>query len=56
MAASKIPKKTDHIEMLELAEFETATATNAPTIITDEIALVTDIKVVCNAGVTLQTT
>jgi hypothetical protein len=56
IAASKIPKNPDHIEMLELAEFETATATNAPTIITDEIALVTDIKGVCNAGVTLQTT
>jgi hypothetical protein len=28
----------------------------APTIITDEIALVTDIKGVCNEGVTLQTT
>ena len=31
-------------------------ATIAPTIITDEIALVTDIKGVCNEGVTLQTT
>ena len=28
----------------------------APTIITDEIALVTDIKGVCKEGVTLQTT
>ena len=28
----------------------------APTIITDEIALVTDIKGVCNDGVTLHTT
>ena len=28
----------------------------APTIITDEIALVTDIKGVCSDGVTLQTT
>tara|TARA_B100001115_G_C15641881_1_gene308906 strand:+ start:123 stop:347 length:225 start_codon:yes stop_codon:yes gene_type:complete len=28
----------------------------APTIITDEIALVTDIRGVCNEGVTLQTT
>ena len=28
----------------------------APTMITDEIALVTDIKGVCNEGVTLQTT
>ena len=32
------------------------TAIIAPTIITDEIALVTDIKGVCNEGVTLQTT
>ena len=31
-------------------------ATIAPTIITDEIALVTDINGVCNEGVTLQTT
>ena len=31
-------------------------ATIAPTIITDEIALVTDIKGVCSEGVTLQTT
>ena len=31
-------------------------ATIAPTIITEEIALVTDIKGVCNEGVTLQTT
>ena len=28
----------------------------APTIMTDEIALVTDIKGVCSEGVTLQTT
>ena len=28
----------------------------APTIITEEIAFVTDIKGVCNEGVTLQTT
>ena len=28
----------------------------APTIITDDIAFVTDIKGVCNEGVTLQTT
>jgi hypothetical protein len=32
------------------------TATKAPTMMTDEIALVTDIKGVCNAGVTLHTT
>ena len=38
------------------SEFETATAIRAPTIMTDEIALVTDINGVCKAGVTLQTT
>ena len=42
--------------MNELSEFETATAIRAPTIITDDMALVTDINGVCNAGVTLQTT
>ena len=42
--------------MEELEELDTATATNAPTIITDEIAFVTDINGVCYAGVTLQTT
>ena len=34
----------------------TPTASNAPTTITDEIALVTDISGVCNAGVTDHTT
>ena len=32
------------------------TASNAPTTITEEIALVTDINGVCRAGVTLHTT
>ena len=36
-------------------EFDSA-AIIAPTIITDEIALVTDINGVCKDGVTLQTT
>ena len=36
-------------------EFDNA-AIIAPTIMTDEIAFVTDIKGVCNEGVTLQTT
>ena len=34
----------------------TPTASSAPTTITDEIALVTDISGVCSAGVTAQTT
>ena len=34
----------------------TATATSAPTTITEEIALVTDISGVCSAGVTPHTT
>ena len=34
----------------------TPTASSAPTTITDEIALVTDISGVCSAGVTDQTT
>ena len=39
-----------------LSEFPDNPAIIAPTIITDEIALVTDISGVCNDGVTLQTT
>ena len=34
----------------------TATASSAPTTITEEMALVTDISGVCSAGVTLHTT
>jgi hypothetical protein len=56
MAARKIPTTPNHKDIEELSEFDTATAIKAPTIITDEIALVTDIRGVCNAGVTLQTT
>lgn len=56
MAARKIPTTPNHRDIEELSEFDTATAIKAPTIITDEIALVTDIRGVCNAGVTLQTT
>lgn len=40
----------------ELSMAETETAISAPTTITEEIAFVTLIKGVCNAGVTLQTT
>tara|TARA_B100000989_G_scaffold252689_1_gene200940 strand:+ start:1624 stop:1746 length:123 start_codon:yes stop_codon:yes gene_type:complete len=39
-----------------LSELPASPAMIAPTIITDEIALVTDIRGVCNDGVTLQTT
>src|SRR6185369_17472694 len=39
-----------------LSESATLTASSAPTTITDEIALVTDISGVCKAGVTDQTT
>src|SRR5205807_7944535 len=39
-----------------LASMGTPTASNAPTTMTDEIALVTDISGVCNAGVTDHTT
>ena len=56
MAARKIPTTPNHREIEELAELDTDTAIKAPTIITDEMALVTDIKGVCKAGVTLQTT
>jgi hypothetical protein len=39
-----------------LSELPANPAMIAPTIITDEIAFVTDIKGVCKDGVTLQTT
>ena len=39
-----------------LSEFEAKAAMIAPTIITEEIAFVTDIRGVCREGVTLQTT
>ena len=38
------------------SDFPAKAAMIAPTIITDEIAFVTDIKGVCKDGVTLQTT
>ena len=45
------------LEVLKtLSELPDNPAIIAPTIITDEIALVTDIKGVCKDGVTLQTT
>ena len=54
--ASKIPRIPGNFPKKPCVIGDKPTATKAPTIITDEIALVTDIKGVCNAGVTLQTT
>ena len=51
---AKNPKKLDDVKISPLI-FANA-AIIAPTIITDEIALVTDIKGVCKEGVTLHTT
>tara|TARA_B110001450_G_C17168481_1_gene298337 strand:- start:268 stop:495 length:228 start_codon:yes stop_codon:yes gene_type:complete len=56
--AAKITAKKPKIfesEILPESE-ELKDAIIAPTIMTEEIALVTDIKGVCNDGVTLQTT
>tara|TARA_B100001057_G_scaffold249591_1_gene249873 strand:- start:1318 stop:1497 length:180 start_codon:yes stop_codon:yes gene_type:complete len=51
---AKKPKVLDDVNIFSLV-FESA-AIIAPTIITDEIAFVTDINGVCNEGVTLHTT
>ena len=57
MAAKAMAKKPKMLEVLNtLCELPDNPAIIAPTIITDEIALVTDIKGVCKDGVTLQTT
>ena len=57
MAARDIAKKPKILEMLKiLSEFPASPAMIAPTIITDEIAFVTDISGVCKEGVTLHTT
>ena len=57
IAAKDIAKKPKILEVLKtLTEFPDKPAIIAPTMITEEIALVTDIKGVCNDGVTLQTT
>jgi|TARA_B100001013_G_C24410471_1_gene363732 hypothetical protein len=57
IAAKDIAKKPKILEVLKiLSEFPAKPAIIAPTIITDEIAFVTDIKGVCNDGVTLHTT
>ena len=41
---------------MEAAAIDRPTAISAPTMMTDEMALVTDMSGVCSAGVTLQTT
>ena len=57
MAARKIATKPRILDNSKpVCEVKPDAATIAPTIITEEIALVTDIKGVCNEGVTLQTT
>ena len=50
-------KKPNVLDVLKtFSESPASPAIIAPTIITDEIAFVTDIKGVCKEGVTLQTT
>jgi len=57
MAARDIAKKPRMLEIVKaLSELPAKPAIIAPTIITDEIALVTDINGVCKDGVTLHTT
>jgi hypothetical protein len=57
IAANDMAKKPKVLEVLNiLSELPAKPAIIAPTIITDEIALVTDIKGVCRDGVTLHTT
>ena len=57
IAANDIAKKPKILEVLNIeSEFPANPAIIAPTIMTEEIALVTDIKGVCSDGVTLQTT
>ena len=57
IAASAMAKKPKILEILNIISASPDNpAIIAPTIITEEIAFVTDIKGVCNDGVTLQTT
>ena len=57
IAAKAIAKKPKTLEVLKTElEFPDRPAMIAPTIITEEIALVTDINGVCKDGVTLHTT
>ena len=56
-AAKTIAKKPKMLDVPKISLDELANAAIiAPTIITEEIALVTDINGVCKDGVTLQTT
>ena len=56
-AAKMIAKKPKTLEVSKILFDEPAKAAIiAPTMITEDIALVTDISGVCNDGVTLQTT
>ena len=56
-AAKTIARKPKIFEVSKICSEEPANAAIiAPTIITDEIAFVTDINGVCKDGVTLQTT
>jgi len=57
IAAKDIARKPKILEVLKILSLSPdKPAIIAPTMITDEIALVTDISGVCNDGVTLQTT
>jgi len=57
IAAREIAKKPRMFEIVKtLSALPAKPAIIAPTIITDDIALVTDINGVCKDGVTLQTT
>ena len=57
IAAKAIAKKPKILEVLKIvSEFPDKPAIIAPTIMTEEIAFVTDIKGVCKDGVTLHTT
>jgi len=56
-AAKTIAKKPKILDVSKILFDELANAAMiAPTMITEEIALVTDIRGVCREGVTLQTT
>ena len=57
IAANTIAKNPKILDILNtLSDDPASAAIIAPTIMTDEIAFVTDIKGVCRDGVTLQTT
>ena len=57
IAAKEIANNPKTLEILNTLSFVSASAAIiAPTIITEDIAFVTDIKGVCKNGVTLQTT